>query len=1204
MHRIKLSIILFLLVLQSKPLTAQFDNVHFERTSIKHGLPNGYIREIFEDHFGFLWFGTREGIFRYDGYEFKAFRHDVMDSTTLSHPNVNGILEDGDDNIWVATSNGLNRLDRRTGKFKRYYPLSKEKATIKSDNHVRKIYLDRKDNLWLAWKRNLLRFDRETEQFTTIYQKGDSTADHFIRSFYEDREGTLWAGTTIGLLRLAEGDSSFQYLLPDPEKDSDNNKYIASICEDAEGALWMGTQGGLVHWNPETKELKKDILPPEWRNHPVNYVTTDSNHNVWLALELNGLGVFNTAQKHFYHYKHQPNENNSLNDDNVTRILEDNFQNIWVATHNGISKIRRDNSGFELIQNKMGDVNSANNVNRVMQDSRGVIWFKAQTGYYKLERGHSYGERIEGLPENTPGISWDWFLEDHEGGIWFSFSGEGLYRKGPNEEDFKRVDLGEPFPRASVFRMAFDLSDKDYIWLGTNYGLCLLNWKTLEQTWFQPKDDLPEIAANSISIFEQFGTDEIWLYYSYSGSMGCFNKKTGTFSLLHLTPKERIALEGDIKDIVIGKDGNLWLATLYGLTNFNIPTKKISILGKKEGLLENELESVLIDKNDQLWVVGNRFFAQYDQANNQFNNYQISKEILQFKTKSKHVSEQGRILLGSLNGIYTFHPDSIRQNPKVPAVVLTDFKVKNESYLLERAFEKTSEIMLSYDENDITFEFSGLHYINPEANEYRCKLVGFEKEWRELGTEHKVGYTNLNPGDYTFRVMAANSDGVWNEEGLAIQLSITPPFWQTLWFELLILLVLLSIGYALFKNRQHQLALRRQKELAEQSAEYKTRFLADVSHEIRTPMNAIIGLSKLTLGTKLTSKQTKFIGAIEQSSKNLLTIINDLLDHTKLEAGKFTFVNKVFNLHEIVRQLKDTLGFKAEEKQLQFEIKVEPSIPAKLKGDPIRLNQILTNLLGNALKFTKAGKIWLTVDILRETEQEVQLKFEVGDTGIGISKDQIDTIFESFTQAENTEKAEGTGLGLNIARQLVERQGGQLFIESKVAKGTRLWFDLTYDKQVLKEKPSVQADDQVVLEGLKILIVEDTYFNQMLVVEILKKHIRNVELELAENGKIALEKLEHQKFDIILMDVKMPVLNGYETSKMIRQSTSDTIRNTPILAVTASAVPEQLEKCEEAGMDDYVTKPIEEQDLLKKIFSLTQTTNHDRPDKTRSAVRK
>lgn len=651
-------------------------------------------------------------------------------------------------------------------------------------------------------------------------------------------------------------------------------------------------------------------------------------------------------------------------------------------------------------------------------------------------------------------------------------------------------------------------------------------------------------------------------------------------------------MEGDIKDIAIGKDGNIWIANLYGLTNFNIHTKEFGIVGKNEGMQESELQSVFIDKKEQVWVVGNRFFARYNQSDNTFHNYLISKEILHFQSKVKHVAEDGTILLGSINGIYAFHPDNIRKNQQAPNVILTNFKVRSESYLLNQSYEETKNIVLSHDENDIAFEFSGLHYINPEANEYKCKLMGYDATWKQLGNEHKVSYTNLNPGRYTFKATASNSDGVWNEKGMTIHLTITPAFWQTLWFESLIILVL-SIGYALIKNRQNQLALKRQKEMAEQNAAYKTMFLADVSHEIRTPMNAIIGLSKLALDTNLDAKQFKFIKAIRQSSQNLLSIINDLLDHTKLESGKFTFVKKAFELNEITEQLSDTLKFKAEEINLEFEINVSPRIPRLIIGDPLRLTQILTNLLGNSLKFTEQGKVWLHVKKVLETDQDVRLKFEVGDTGKGIAESQLEHIFESFQQAglNNEKQAEGTGLGLSIARQLVEKQGGQLFIESELNKGTKLWFELTFGKQLLNEAATIIDQQALSLPEIKILVVEDNYFNQLVISEILEKYVPKDNIEIAGNGKIGLEKCNDKRFDIIVMDVKMPVLDGYETTKIIRNSEDLQLKDIPILAVTANALPNQLEKCLQVGMNDYVTKPVDENLLIEKISLLTKTEN-------------
>lgn len=1196
MRQIKYIIFSIFFISQNISLTAQFDNVKFERVSAQFGLPNGYIKDIVEDRFGYIWFGTREGVYRYDGYEFKAFRHDVQDSMSLAHPNVNEIIEDRDGKIWIATSFGLSLLDRRTGKFKRYRRSPKEKIRLKKINGFNKLVEDKSGNLVLSLiNGDIAYFDPKAKRFSKLKEKNNIERANFVRSFIRDKNDTVWAGTSRGLLKINPGDTTFQKVSTDPILKLPYYRSIRTILEDHTGSFWLATDGGLLKWDPKTNEILKDFLPADLRNIPINNLTLDSKGNLWLALRQNGLGVFNNKTKRFQHFKHQANLSNSLNHNQVTHILEDRFQNIWVGTENGISKIRLDDSGFELLQNEATDGNLSNNISRFIKDSRGTIYSKTPEGIYQISKGKTQGEKLKEFPGKVTGISWDCFLEDSEGGLWFTVSKDGFYRKDKSSQEFEKINVGDSLSKTSIFKMFNDKIDKDVIWVGTVLGLCRLNWKTLERRWYFPRKSFKEVYSNRMVIFDQDNAGKIWMYFTYSSCLGSFDPTTEKFELF-LPPRDnKITLDGDMKDVVVGADGNMWLANLYGLVNFNTHTKEFKLYGKQQGLLENELLSVLIDDKEQVWVCGYRFFARLDQSKNTFYNYQNAKEIQNFISKSRYLAEDGSISFGSINGIYTFHPDRINENEIPPDIILTDFKVKNESYLLEQAFESTEKINLSYDENDISFEFSGLHYINPVANEYRCKLVGYDDSWRELGREHKVTYTNLNHGQYTFRATASNGDGVWNEEGLIIQLTIAPAYWQTLWFKGLLCLVFISIAYALFKNRQHRLALQRQKVLAEQSAEYKTQFLANVSHEIRTPMNAIVGLSKLSLDTNLDDKQTEYIGAIQESSQNLLTIINDLLDHTKLEAGKFTFNKKPFRLKNLIDQLNNTFKHSAKEKQLAFDISVDKNVDHRIIGDQLRLNQILINLIGNAIKFTNEGKVWLKVKNLKNSNQNIHIRFEVGDTGIGIPKDKIDYIFESFNQSEEgvMKGMEGTGLGLSIAKQLVEKQDGELFIESKIGEGTRLWFDLVFEKTDIKKELQAQNKTATQIEQLKILVVEDTYFNQLLVVEILKKHIKSPEIIVAENGKIALDFLNNQSFDIILMDVKMPVMDGFEATRIIRESGNDKIRNTPILAVTASAVPEQLKKCTDAGMDDFVTKPIDDKELLKKIIQLTQNKNHD-----------
>ena len=1169
---------------------AQVDQMHVERLSAAYGLPNGAIKDIIQDRYGFLWFATREGIFRYDGYEFEAYRHDVHDSTSLSHPNVNDLYEDDDGNLWIGSSNGLNLLDRRTKTFQRFYPAPDNEIKTKILNTVNHITSDRGGNLWLGTNPNMLLFDKSIKQFSPVISKVNPSVSFRINCFFKDQQQNIWAGTSRGLLKMNAGEGQFQLLIPGLESSTETNTEIIDIQQDQQGTLWIATRNDLLKWLPNQEKWERIPMPKNLDRIPINAMILDAQDNVWLGIDENGLVVYNIGSKNFHHFRQRINQINSLNNNTVTCLLQDSYSNIWVGTENGICKISLDNSGFKLLQNEPADGHPANNIFRVYRDRTGTTWTKTPTGIYKIDPGQEQGEIVPVFGENLPGLGWDWFLEDNEGGLWFSVSRSGLYRKSPGASKFKKWNIPDSISNSGIYKMVLDIKDDHIIWLGTGIGLCRLNWKTLEHKWFRPREAIPEVSSNRVTIFEQFEEDDIWMYYTISNCIGRFNKRTQQFNVFFPPTGKESVLKGDIKDIAIGKDGNLWLATLYGLSNFNIPNKQFNIYGKREGMQENELQAVLIDENETVWVAGHRFFAQFDQRTNKFINYQPLKRIQNFQSKSRNRSNDGTISFGSINGALTFNPNQIQKNQIPPEVVLTDFKVKNKSLILNQAFEKTNEINLLYDQNDITFEFAGLHYINPSANSYRCQLIGYDDTWRDLETEHKISYTNLNHGQYEFRAIAANSDGIWNENGLSIQLTITPAFWQTNWFKGLIAMVVFCVLFLIYKSRQHQLKLKRDKLMAEQTAAYKSKFLAEVSHEIRTPMNAIIGLSDLTLESKLDLKQRKFVGAIQQSSKNLLSIINDLLDHSKLESGKFTFVERPFKLDQLLQQLKDTLEHKAKAKGLVFDIKSDPEIPNNLMGDPIRLGQILNNLLGNALKFTEKGKVWLTVHQMKTRENNIKLKFDVGDTGIGIPENELEYIFEQYTQSDigKLNSPDGTGLGLSISKQLVEMQGGQIVLESEMGKGTKISFDLMFSLAPTDESSKLDQHPNFKLDALKVLIVEDTFFNQMLLEELLKKYIKRLKIGMAEHGKVALEKLAESTFDIVLMDVKMPVMDGIEATIHIRKSRDLALKNIPIIGITASAVDEQVQRCKDAGMNDVVIKPIDAQDLMEKIIRLTE----------------
>jgi signal transduction histidine kinase/CheY-like chemotaxis protein/HPt (histidine-containing phosphotransfer) domain-containing protein len=404
----------------------------------------------------------------------------------------------------------------------------------------------------------------------------------------------------------------------------------------------------------------------------------------------------------------------------------------------------------------------------------------------------------------------------------------------------------------------------------------------------------------------------------------------------------------------------------------------------------------------------------------------------------------------------------------------------------------------------------------------------------------------------------------------------------------LVTLLLIFIYWQFRQKNQANARISKAKDQAIRSENEKERFLAYTSHEIRTPLNAVVGTTQLLTKTPLTLDQEKYLNTIQASSEHILTIVNDILDLSKIESGKVEFESIDFMMSELVGEIMQMLKFKVGNKPgLELVLNIDPKIPEILKGDPVRLNQIVLNLCDNAVKFTQLGEVRVDIQLLKDDEDKVKLAFLISDTGKGIRKDKLSSVFNRFEQVDidTTRKYGGSGLGLSITKQLVELQGGDITVKSKLNVGTTFTVKLEFLKSVSAEEIDLKVETEISkLDGLNMLVVDDNSLNKEILVDLLKDINDKIKIDLADDGKMAVKMLSDQLYDIVLMDIQMPRMNGYQASKHIRNEMNGPVSKIPIIAMTAHALSEASSKCIEAGMNDFISKPIDTQKLIEKIF--------------------
>jgi signal transduction histidine kinase/ligand-binding sensor domain-containing protein len=1043
---------------------AQPKRLQFKYLTPDNGLSSSIASCIIQDHKGLMWIGTADGLNRYDGFNFVVYKNIPEDSTSLADNVIKALFEDHNRNLFIGTEDGLCLYDKGKDRFLNYFydkasPLKGLSCTVS------KIMEDSAGNLWLATSVGLVYFDRLKNKITQ-YSHDDnnpsSISNNNVECVFSDKKGRFWVATRGGLNLFLSESGTFKHVERDETGNSLSGTIFINIAEDRDGNVWFGSTEGLYCLK---NKLKSGFDSLKHYHHEagnsnslsINLVRSlfvDDSGNIWIGTDNGGINLFNKEKQNFWHYMKDDYDPRSLNNEAIESIYQDKTGNLWFGTYTGGLNIAVNNREAIIKYENLPGAQlslSHNTVTCFSEDQKGQIWVGTDGGGLNLfdrktERFHRYNIGNSSLSSNAILC----IHEDSLNQLWLGTWEGGLVRL-----DLKSGRITSLTTKNSGIQddniYAIAEGRNNDLWLGSfEHGL--IHYEINERKFTEYTEENSGLGNDMVIKIEEFSNRR--LIIGTTQNFQIFSPENNQFTTYRSDPYNLNSLSYPrVTDILPENDTCIWIGTPDGLNQFNPKAKSFKRYYKKDGLPDNFIKGLISDRQGFLWVTTGNGVCRFDYKHKKFKNYTKADgfQSNEFSERSILRTKGGELLMGGTRGFNLIYPEKISENQNIPDVLITDLKIFNKSVKpgmkgspLNMSITETRSLTLSHELSVLTFNFAVMDFSVPEKNQYAYMMENFDKDWIYTANKGEATYTNLNPGNYVFRVKGSNNDGVWNETGTSIRITILPPWWNTWWFRLIMFTAVILIFAAILILRVRQLKNQKlllEKSVAEKTSELKElnaskdKFFSIIAHDLKNPFSTIIGFSELLneeINSEYPSKAKEYANTINTSAEQTYKLLENLLEWANSQRGKISFEPCMVNINELLSEELNVLSDMARTKNIDLKSFLPDNLI--ISADKNMIKTILRNLISNAIKFThKGGKVEVKAKI-----DNGQVIISVTDSGVGMTKETIAKLFrlDANLSTRGTENEKGTGLGLFLCKEFTEKHDGKIVVESESGKGS------------------------------------------------------------------------------------------------------------------------------------------------------------------------